>query len=334
MKALLPAAAPDVARLWRERPQSRLLQASAVVLFLLVVYAWTSGELELLELFGERRLGNLRRFLEVELVPFEQRGEPLSLAGWLAWARETLADPERRPIAAAGATLAISVLAISLAGLAALAMAPLAAQNLATREPFTWASSPPEAAPGAPSGGPSTGAGAAARSRAEAGAGWRLLTGATRAFSIFLRAIPEYVWAFLLLAMLGASAWPAVLALAIHNAGILGKLGAETIENQDHRPLRALRLCGASRRQIAVAALWPLSASRFLLYFFYRFETCVREATVLGMLGVASLGYWIQDARAKHFYDELVLLVGLGALIVLAGDLVSALARSLLRRAS
>ena len=60
----------------------------------------------------------------------------------------------------------------------------------------------------------------------------------------------------------------------------------------------------------------------------------MREATVLGMLGVVSLGYWIQDARAKHFYDEMLFFVALGAIIVLLGDLLSAAARRFLRRAT
>jgi ABC-type nitrate/sulfonate/bicarbonate transport system permease component len=45
------------------------------------------------------------------------------------------------------------------------------------------------------------------------------------------------------------------------------------------------------------------------------------------MLGVVSLGYWIQDARAKLYYDEMLLLVAVGAAIVLAADAASALAR-------
>ncbi|MDP6409182.1 MAG: ABC transporter permease, partial [Planctomycetota bacterium] len=65
--------------------------------------------------------------------------------------------------------------------------------------------------------------------------------------------------------------------------------------------------------------------------FFYRFETCVREATVLGMLGVVSLGFYIQEARAKLYYDEMLLLIGLGALIVLAADFLSSRARRYLR---
>ena len=134
--------------------------------------------------------------------------------------------------------------------------------------------------------------------------------------------------------MLGPSAWPAVLALAIHNSGILGKLGAETVENLDPRTLRVLRESGATRAEVAIAAILPLSLSRCLLYFFYRFETCVREATVLGMLGVASLGYWIQDSRTRQFYDQMLFFVVLGAAIVLAADLLSMLARWIVRRAS
>ena len=151
---------------------------------------------------------------------------------------------------------------------------------------------------------------------------------------IFLRSIPEYVWAFLLLAMLGPNAWPAVLALALHNAGILGKLGAEVVENLEPAPLAALRGLGATRSQIVLLGILPMVLPRFLLFFFYRWETCVREATVLGMLGIVSLGYWIVDARARNHYDEMVFLVLIGAGIVLVGDLVSALARELVRRAA
>jgi phosphonate transport system permease protein len=151
---------------------------------------------------------------------------------------------------------------------------------------------------------------------------------------IFLRAIPEYVWAFLLLAMLGPTLWAAVFALAIHNTGILGKLNAEVMENLEPQTLAALRALGGRRTQIAWVGLLPLVAPRFLLFFFYRWETCVREATVIGMLGIASLGFYIQDARARQAYDVTFALILLGSAIVLIGDLVSAAARETLRRSS
>lgn len=292
----------------RARPRNWLLRASLAGLAALVAYAWSSGDIALDDLFSARRAQNLDRFLGTEIVPFALRETPFTWDGYARWAGALLRE---RGLEGAVATASISTVAIVLAGLAALGATLFAARNVATSRPFE------------------IGAGHGPRELA-----WRASANVVRAVLVLVRSIPEYVWAFLFLAMLGANAWPAVLALAIHNGGILGKLGAETVENLDPAAPRALRTLGASRAQIALAALWPAFLSRFLSYFFYRFETCVREATVLGMLGVVSLGYWIQDARSKQFYDEMLLLVLVGALLVLAADLVSALVRALLRRSA
>ena len=213
----------------------------------------------------------------------------------------------RRGWDASKQTLALSVAAIVLAGAAGLLLSLPAARNVAAREPFS------NEAPGLV---------------------WRAVVVVTRLAMMFFRAIPEYVWAFLLLATLGQQAWPAVLALAIHNAGILGRLGAEVVENVEPAVPRALRDLGATRLQVALAGVLPLVLPRFLLYFFYRWETCVREATVLGLLGFTSLGYWIADARARDRYDEMMVYVLLGATLVLLGDLASAVTRTLVRRAA
>lgn len=293
----------EIERLRRARPRRRWARFSVVALTALAAYAWLSGEIA----FDSKR--SFGPWIERELVPFPLRDRPFD-AGVLAdWAGGLMREGGW---AGLEATLAISVLAIVMAGIGGAVMCLPAARTFMTAEPFL------------PSGRPPT------RAR-------RLVTGAimrvTRFVLLFMRAIPEYVWAYLLLAMFGASAWPAVLALAIHNAGILGKLDAEVVENLEPGAMRALRGLGARRVQIAAAAIVPLSFPRFLLYFFYRYETCVREATILGLMGIVSLGYWIQDARSKLFYDRMFFLVLLGAALVLAGDLVSAAARRWIRRA-
>ncbi len=291
----------------RAQPKSRFMRASLWALAALTAYAWLSGTVEVGELFTERRLTNLRRFLTVDVVPQPARDGVWVWSDIFAWVRDVL---DARGWAATLATLSISVVAIVLAGAMSWLLAPLAASNLATRRPF-------DADPG------------------QERATWRALRFVVRGVMIVSRAVPEYVVAFLLLAVLGPdNAWPAILALAIHNGGILGRLGAETIENLEPGPLRSLSAIGAPRRAILATGVFPLALGRYLLFFFYRFETCVREATVLGMLGVVSLGYWIQDARAKQYYDEMLLFVALGALIVLVADLVSALARRHVRGAS
>ena len=297
----------EIRKLYRRRRRSRFLRWSCVAFASLTLYAWLSGDLETTDFLSPRHRANLQRFAG-ELVPYPLQGRAFDAGTALHWARELMAEKGWQ---AARKTLALSVSAIVLAALGALALAPAAARTFASPEPYLPAPEPP---------------GPLRR------AFWKAVVGGSRALLILLRSVPAYVLAFLLLAMLGPTAWPLVLALAIHNTGILGKLTAEVVENLDPEPLAALRGLGARRPQIVVFGLYPLVLPRFLLFFFYRWETCVREATVLGMLGVASLGYWIVDARARNHYDEMFALVLVGAAIVLLGDLVSTLTRELVRR--
>ncbi|MHC5009784.1 MAG: PhnE/PtxC family ABC transporter permease [Planctomycetota bacterium] len=295
--------------LYRQRPRSRMVRLSAGLLLGLGVTSWWLGDFQIGSLFTAQKASNLRRFLG-EVVPRPLRGEPFDFGVWWQWAGAIL---DTKGWSATWTTLAISVAAIVLAGLGSLVLCVPAARNFATPEPFAPAGRLP---------------GRARR------AAWRAVVVLTRLLLVFLRAIPEYIWAFLLLAVFGPTSWPAVLALAIHNLGILGKLNAETIENVESGPLRALAGLGARRRQIAAVAAFPAVLPRLLLYFFYRWETCVREATVLGMLGIVSLGYYIKfDARPKGRYDEMVFLILLGAAIVIVGDFASAVARRIVRRA-
>jgi phosphonate transport system permease protein len=297
-----------VRELARRRPRNRFGRWSAGVMAVLMIGSWWVGGFSLFDLFRPERVRRVERFVE-EATPWPVQGERFDLGKVLDWAGDLFA---RRGADAALRTLAISVVAIVLAALGALVLAPWAARTFAHPEP--WLPGP-------------------GRVRPAVAFAWRATTVVARGALVFLRAIPEYVWAFLLLAMIGPSAWPAVLALAIHNSGILGRLSAETIENADRAPLAALRGVGATRRQVLMAGLFPSVLPRFLLYFFYRWETCVREATVLGMLGILSLGRWIEDAHVRFRYDDMVFYVLLASLIVMLGDAVSALARRAVRHA-
>ncbi len=299
------SAAARIAELRRTRPRSHFLRGSLLALAALAAYAWLAGDFALGELFRGQRAANWERFWTEDALPAPLRDgtEPGELRAWLAdqW--------REKGAVAAGRSLGIAVLAIVLAGAVALLLAPLGARTLMNCDPYV----------------PNT------RHSALCHAFWVAVAGGVRLLMVLLRAIPEYVWAFLLLAVFGPSAWPAVLALAIHNAGILGRLGAETVENLSPGPLAALRSAGADRRQLLVVAVFPLALPRWLLLFFYRFETCVREATVLGMLGVVSIGYYINEAKARFRYDEILFLIALGALLVAAADVASQLARRYVR---
>jgi len=299
----------EIARLHSARPRSYFMRTSLVAFALLGAGAWLWTVVGAVDLLGAHRLANVSRFLVHDAAPYPLRESGFSwqaLRAWIAMMWETQAAE------GAAATLWISVIAILIAGSAALPLALAGARVLAVPDPFL-----------------------ASNAGDQRGLEWtlrRTFALLVRQLSVAMRAIPEYVLAFLLLAILGSNAWAAILALALHNAGILGRLGTETVENLDARPLRALRLAGADRGALALWVALPLAFPRFLLYFFYRFETCVREATVLGILGIASLGASVQEARARQRYDEMLFLILVGGAIVLLADLVSQLARTWIRR--
>ncbi len=301
-------AADRIETLRAARPRSRYLSVSMLVLLLLAGYGLISVIARSDALFGERQVRNLSRFID-DIRPHGEQGELLPPAEWGAWAGRLMAD---RGLAAATTTLAISIAAIVIAGLLSAPLCLLATRTLATAEAFAPASRRPHVAKRLM---------------------WGAVTSVTRVGFVLLRALPEYVWAFLLLMMVGPNPLAAVLALVLHNVGILGRLNAETVENLPPRVPKALRGLGAGRLQVAAFGLAPAAMPRFVLYFFYRWETCVREATVLGMLGIVSLGTFILDAKARNHYDEMLFMVLLGAAIVMLGDVVSALARKAVRQA-
>jgi phosphonate transport system permease protein len=274
-----------------------------------MIASWMLGGFDWADLYSARRQANLARFL-VEVRPFPLQGVAWDWGIAWSWASELFAA---RGAEAARTTLGISLLAILLAGASSVVFSLPAARNFSSSEPFL-----PLARP------------ASLWIRA----GWRTMCNATRMFLMLLRAIPEYLAAFLLLAIFGPTPWTAIVALTIHNTGILGRLGAESIENIPVEAPRSLRSLGAGRMRIAAWVFFPELLPRLLLYFFYRWETCVRESTVLGLLGIVSLGYWIDDARTRGQMDVLVYFVILGVIIVIVGDAISSLARELLRRAS
>lgn len=299
-----------VRRLWKERPRSRMLRWSAWAAGLLVLIAWIFSDINFAELFSDRRLANLERFLE-RATPAPLREDAIAAGSEATLGSWALIQLKEYGYEGVVATLCISVVAIVLAGLIGAFLGAFGARNLMSAHPFV-----PHATAG----------------HGDCSHALDRVAAAVRFLCILLRAVPEYIWAYLLLAMLGPNAWPAILALAVHNAGILGRLGCETVENLSAPPLRAMSMAGATRKEVAIAGVFPMALGRYLLYFFYRFETCVREATVLGMLGIVSLGYFLFEARAHDRYDVLLFLVLLGSGLVMLADIVSDVARRWLRR--
>ena len=291
--------------LYRVQPKRWLLKISAVFIIGLTTISWTTGEPLFSKLSWEQRMSNLDRFLSEQITPY-----PVQKSGdWsdaLPWAKQLFLE---QGIEASLQTLYIGTAAMILAFLLGLITLPWSSKSLNEEKPY----------------------GIYAGNNRALNLFHQLVSLFLRALFILCRSMPEFLLAFLLLQMLGPTAWPLILGLAIHNYGIIGRLGGELTDHSDLNHTKVQLAQGGSRLQGYLFSILPSYFNRMLLYFFYRWETCIRDATVLGLLGISSLGFLIDEARARDNYDEWFFFILLSACIVMIGDLASEIVRNRLR---
>lgn len=147
--------------------------------------------------------------------------------------------------------------------------------------------------------------------------------GFSRAFLIVVRGTPDYMFAYLLLQLLGLSTLPAVLALGIHNGGIIAYLMG--------RHADALDLRRDAPRGVALYSyeMMPRLFGQFAALVLYRYEIIVRESAILGTLSIYTLGFYVAAAMDDFKMDQAVVLLVATGLLSLALDATS---RALRRR--
>ncbi len=119
------------------------------------------------------------------------------------------------------------------------------------------------------------------------------------------------------------------MALAIGSIGFMAKVFAEAIEAIDPEQVKAIRATGANSRQIISYAVLPQAMPLVLSYALLLFESNVRSATILGLVGAGGVGFTLSKYMALFQYDKL-----LGALIfiVLMVTVVDRVSDSIRRR--
>ena len=118
---------------------------------------------------------------------------------------------------------------------------------------------------------------------------------------------------------------PAIVALALHNGAIIGHLigrHTETMTLRADSP-RGLDLYGYE--------VLPRVYRQFLAFLFYRWEVIMRESAILGMLGIATLGFYIDSAFQTLRFDRALMLILITACLNIAIDAFSRSLRARLR---
>jgi phosphonate transport system permease protein len=118
------------------------------------------------------------------------------------------------------------------------------------------------------------------------------------------RAINEMVFAMLFVVAVGLSPFAGVLALWIHTTGILAKLFSEAVESIDPQPVEGIRSTGAGALHEILYGVIPQVMPLWISFALYRFESNVRSATVVGMVGAGGIGVVLWEIIRGFQYAE------------------------------
>ncbi|MGC0007445.1 phosphonate ABC transporter, permease protein PhnE [Enterobacter hormaechei] len=124
------------------------------------------------------------------------------------------------------------------------------------------------------------------------------------------RAINEMVFAMLFVVAVGLGPFAGVMALFIHTTGVLSKLLSEAVEAIEPGPVEGIRATGANKIEEILYGVLPQVMPLLISYSLYRFESNVRSATVVGMVGAGGIGVTLWEAiRGFQFQQTCALMV-------------------------
>lgn len=144
-------------------------------------------------------------------------------------------------------------------------------------------------------------------------------------FLVIARSIPEYMLAYIFLQAFGPSMLPAILALGLHNGAIIAHL----LGQQGKGVVKTLRPDAPHGITLLTWEFIPRLFGQFIALCLYRLEWILRETAVMGLLGIATLGFYIDEAFARLQADRVMVLL---LFAILASAFVDALSRWIRRQ--
>jgi phosphonate transport system permease protein len=146
---------------------------------------------------------------------------------------------------------------------------------------------------------------------------------AIRGLLIFLRSIPEIVWALLLVRAVGLGDAAGVLAIALTYGGMLGKIYIEIFESGEPQATRALLQNGAGRAQGFLYGMLPACLPELTSYTVYRWECAIRASVIMGFVGAGGLGQQLELSLRMMAGGEVLTILAVFVLLVWFADQVS-----------
>src|SRR6201987_46852 len=138
-----------------------------------------------------------------------------------------------------------------------------------------------------------------------------------------IRSIDALIWALVFVGVVGLGPFAGILAIAVSDTGALGKLFSEAIETTDARGRESVLASGGTQflavRFGLLPQVLPIIAGQILYYF----ESNVRSATIIGIVGAAGIGLQLSEQIRTYDFDQVAFAIIMILVTVAAIDWIS-----------
>ena len=141
-----------------------------------------------------------------------------------------------------------------------------------------------------------------------------------------MRAINEIVFALVFVVAVGLGPFAGVMALFIHTTGVLGKLFSEAVEAIEPGQVEGVRATGASKIQEIIFGIIPQVIPLWTSFTLYRFESNVRAASVLGIVGAGGIGVSLYQSFQSFDYGKVCAIL---IILILATSIIDTISAKL-----
>ena len=141
------------------------------------------------------------------------------------------------------------------------------------------------------------------------------------------RGVDQLIWALAFVRAVGLGPLAGVLALFMADVAVLSKLYAEAIENADAKQREGIVAAGGSTLLGIRFGLLPQVLPVMLAQALYAFESNVRSASILGVVGAGGIGLQIAERIKVRYWDQVAFIILLILATVAVIDFLSARVR-------
>jgi phosphonate transport system permease protein len=124
-----------------------------------------------------------------------------------------------------------------------------------------------------------------------------------------IRGIDALIWALVFVGVVGLGPFAGILAIAVSDIGGLGKLFSEAIEATEERARESVLANGGTSLLAVRFGLLPQVLPILAGQILYFFESNVRSATIIGIVGAGGIGLQLSEQIRTYDFDQVAFAV-------------------------